>query len=227
MKIFISHSSYDKWVARQISRLLEADGHDTFLDEKDIKTGESIDASIQDHLKDADHLLLLITPASLKSHWVFVELGGAKALGKHVAPIMMHVGSNELPGPIASLLAREINDFDKYLAELKKPKVLVSTKGTKASVKAAAKKPPEERTAAPKSTTKHVGDFSVGDEVRIAQVELLTPEDKAKSPKWVTAMDKYSGATTKITAFSPAGSAYLEVTGDVFRWHLDWLTKAG
>ena len=55
MKMFISHSSYDKWIARQISNLLEADGHTTFLDEKDIKTGESIDESIQNHLKDSDH----------------------------------------------------------------------------------------------------------------------------------------------------------------------------
>ena len=41
MKIFISHSSYDKWVARQISHRLIEKGHTTFLDEKDIKTGDS------------------------------------------------------------------------------------------------------------------------------------------------------------------------------------------
>ena len=37
MKIFVSHSSHDKWVARQISNLLEAEGHETFLDAKDIR----------------------------------------------------------------------------------------------------------------------------------------------------------------------------------------------
>lgn len=215
MKIFISHSSYDKWVARQISNLIQADGNQTFLDEKDLKTGESIDSSIQEHLKESDHLLLLITPASLKSHWVFVELGGAKALGKHVVPILMHVGSNELPGPIASLLARDINDLDKYLVELKKT-----------GSKQLRSRPRKERKPAPKSLRKTLGAFSIGDEVRIATVEHLTPEDKAKSPKWVSGMDKFSGIVTRIEAFSPGGSAYLEATGENYRWNLDWLTKA-
>jgi 3-methyladenine DNA glycosylase AlkC len=46
MKVFISHSSHDKWVARQMSRMLVQKGHVTFLDEKDIKTGDSIDSDI-------------------------------------------------------------------------------------------------------------------------------------------------------------------------------------
>lgn len=217
MKIFISHSSHDKWVARQISGLLEKDGHFTFLDEKDIKTGESIDSSIQQHLKDSDHLLILITPASLTSHWVFVELGGAKALGKKVIPILMHVGANELPGPINNLLAREINEFDKYLAEIK-----ASNKNSKpfASAKAT------ERPKVQKSTAKHINGYSVGEEVRIASVEHLTEEDKAKSPKWVAGMDKFSGVVTTITGFSNAGHAFLEASGDRYRWNLGWLTKA-
>ena len=51
MKIFISHSSKDKWAARRISQDLNGLGAETFLDEKDIKTGESIDESIKKHLK--------------------------------------------------------------------------------------------------------------------------------------------------------------------------------
>ena len=118
MKVFISHSAYDKWVARQMSRLLEGAGHTTFLDEKDIKTGDSIDTAIQRHLKDSEHLLILVSPASITSHWVFIELGGAKALGKRVVPILFHVGANEVPAAIAQLLARDINDFDRYVDEL-------------------------------------------------------------------------------------------------------------
>lgn len=47
MILFVSHSSIDKWVARQLSKQLESEGHETFLDEKDIKTGDSIDSEIQ------------------------------------------------------------------------------------------------------------------------------------------------------------------------------------
>jgi hypothetical protein len=224
LKIFISHSSYDKWVAEQISRLLTAEAHETFLDEKDIKTGDSIDTSIYRNLKDCDQLLLLVTPASLKSHWVSMELGGAQALDKHVVPITLHVGSNELPPFLANRRCRDINEFDKYLHELKV--VVAATKGGRAASSAQLQPTTPEKAEVSKSHHKKMNGFSVGDEVRIAHVERLTNEDKAKSPKWVDTMDKFSGATTKITAFSPTGYAFLAVTADTYRWNLDWLTLA-
>ena len=47
MKVFISHSSKDKWAARRISQDLLQMGIESFLDEKDIETGDAIDESIQ------------------------------------------------------------------------------------------------------------------------------------------------------------------------------------
>lgn len=52
MKIFISHSSRDKWAARRISEDLISCGATTFLDEKDIRTGQSIDESVKKHIKE-------------------------------------------------------------------------------------------------------------------------------------------------------------------------------
>jgi hypothetical protein len=100
MKVFISHSSRDRWAARRISADLEKLGVDTFLDEKDIETGESIDETISVHLKDCDECLLLLSPASLKSHWVLIEIGGAKALGKRLVP-MLHIGVNDMPSTLS------------------------------------------------------------------------------------------------------------------------------
>src|SRR4051812_32880226 len=97
MKIFISHSSYDKWIARKISADLIKLGFETFLDEKDIKTGESIDQAIGQHLRDCDELLLLLSPQSKGSNWVFIEIGGAKALSKGVATILINLGANDVP----------------------------------------------------------------------------------------------------------------------------------
>ncbi len=224
MKIFISHSSHDKWVARQLSALLQADGHETFLDEKDIKTGESIDASIQANLKNSDHLLLLLSPASLTSQWVFIELGGAKALGKHIVPVLFHVAGNEVPHAISQLLARDINEIDKYFAELKKLQAL--SKSAPEKVAAAEAKTESAAKKAVKSSKKTFNGFKVGEKVRVAQVEHLTDEDKALSPKWVKSMDKFSGVITRITAFSPRGFAYLEASGEQFRWNTEWISKA-
>jgi hypothetical protein len=225
MKIFISHSGHDKWVARQLSALLQADGHKTFLDEKDIKTGESIDASIQANLKDSDHLLLLLSPASLTSHWVFIELGGAKALGKHIVPVLLHVSGNQIPQAISQLLARDINDIDKYLDELKKLQSVATASPDKVAAVVAQVEAEAKEANVSLATT--YGGFSIGDKVWVAQVEHLTDEDKAKWPTWVKSMDKYSGVVTRITGFSPAGAAYLEAEPErMYKWNINWLSRA-
>lgn len=206
MKIFISHSSQDKWVARQISSLIENAGHTTFLDEKDIKTGDSIDSKIQEHLKDSDHLVLLLSPASISSQWVFIELGGAKALGKKVVPILFHVGANEIPSVISQLLARDINEFETYLAELSGVK-------TKKSATKTAKK----EKAVPTG-------YDIGDKVRIVQVEHLTAEDKAASPKWISEMDKYSGVLAQVTGVTQNGNLLLSVDSGKHKWSPGWVS---
>jgi hypothetical protein len=223
LKIFISHSSHDKWVARQLSQALIADGHETFLDEKDIRTGESIDTSIQKHLETSDHLLLLLSPASLKSHWVFIELGGAKALKKHIVPVLFHVAGNEIPQSISQLLARDINEIDKYFAELKKLQSLTETAPEK--VAAAEAKSDAAAKRKYRTTAKEMNGFKVGDKVRIAQVEHLTDEEKAINPKWVKSMDKYSGLMTTITAFTRSGAMFLDATGDEYIWNASWVSK--
>lgn len=99
MKIFISHSSVDQWVARRISQDLIDLGIDTFLDEKDIETGQSIDDTVTDNLRDCDELVLILSPTALRSHWVLIEVGGAKVLGKRVVPILLGVTPNAIPQP--------------------------------------------------------------------------------------------------------------------------------
>lgn len=204
MKIFISHASHDKWVARQISLRLNQEGHETFLDEKDIKTGESIDSSIQAHLADSDQLLILLTPASLKSHWVFIELGGAKALGKVVIPILYHVPANEIPQPISSLLCRDINDLENYIEEIGKPEY---------------KTPKKVREILEKKIPKGL----IGTRVRVVDVDLLTDDEKEEEPGWVDEMDKYSSREATITGM--AGDWYLIDISDEFMWHKNWLIK--
>jgi hypothetical protein len=216
MKIFISHSSYDKWVARQISRQLEEQSHQTFLDEKDIKTGDSIDGSIQSHLKDSDHLLIIISPSSLKSHWVFIEIGGAKALGKRIVPILFHIEPNEVPTAISQYLARDINDIDTYYQELP---VMKSAAAKKAATS------PRRRKIVSRPKAHESVEFKVGDKVRLAQVEHLTEEDKTLTPKWMDQMDKYSGSQATITEIKTPNNVKLSVDNGKFWWSTRWFTK--
>ena len=209
MKVFISHSSVDNWVARQISDVLIRRGHETFLDEKDIKTGDSIDEEIQKHLKQSDHILILITPSSLKSHWVLVEIGGAKVLDKTIIPILLHVEQNEIPAVISQLLARSINDLEKYLEELD---ALDAGREVETPTEI-------------DSSTKCIEGLKIGEKVRVIDAEHLTDEDKMQSPKWTKSMDKYSGVMTEIVGFTKQGNAMLAVDDTEFRWSPRWLKK--
>jgi hypothetical protein len=227
MKVFISHSSHDRWVAGQISRLLEADGHTTFLDEKDIRTGDSIDASIQEHLRDSDHLVILLSPASITSHWVFIEVGGARALGKKIIPITLHLGANEIPTALSQLRARDINELDRYLAEIRTP-----------GVEGASHPREEPARGTKRGAWRHMrgsdadaderspgAELRIGDRVRIVEVERLTEHEKAKDPKWVPAMDKFSGVETWITDFPEEQTVSLDADEGVYLWNTSWLAK--
>jgi|SRR5947207_5696872 len=202
-KIFISHSSRDKWAARRIADDLVALGARTFLDEKDIETGESIDAAIHEHLHDSDDFLILLTPYSLKSEWVLIELGGALALRKNVVPVMLYVSVNEIPKIISLKLARDISDIQKYYDE-------VSTRLGK-GVSAPKRKPHRRRSRQAVHPAFNVGDL----------VQIVKPK-RPELAAWTEYMDNYAGMKTRIESLIGSGqsvTAYkLEVDGGDFWW---------
>lgn len=73
-KVFISHSSVDKPVARKILSRLEANNINVWLDDKDIKLGDPILDSIEEGLEASDYCLALISNNSVNSGWVKKEL---------------------------------------------------------------------------------------------------------------------------------------------------------
>ena len=215
MKVFISHSSVDKWAARRISEDLVARGAETFLDEKDIDTGDDISASIQSNLNSCDDCMIILSPSSVESAWVLVELGGAIALGKRVVPILLHVGSNSIPSPISMKLARDINDIDKYYDE-----VLSRLKGVEAGHQKIV------RDHQPKPIKRSI---EVGDRVTVvSQRPDLTPDMHMLG--WNPDMDKYLGVDAIVT--KQAEDGFYQAEGEVFNidadsgefyWHERWL----
>lgn len=118
-KVFISYSSQDSWVARQVADELKTHEIETFIAEKDIEAGESIDEPVKNALNDADAVIFLVTPASVKSSWLFIELGGATALRKRIIPVVYGVSFNELPDLFARYQSIELNDLDRLIQNLK------------------------------------------------------------------------------------------------------------
>jgi len=71
--IFISHASADKDFARKLSADLKRAGHEPWLDEWDVRIGESIVSGIERGIDRAEHLILVLSPRSVKSSWVAEE----------------------------------------------------------------------------------------------------------------------------------------------------------
>jgi hypothetical protein len=57
MKVVVSHSSKDVWVAKQIAEHLAARGIDTFLDENDLEAGDVFDEEIRAQIASCDEIL--------------------------------------------------------------------------------------------------------------------------------------------------------------------------
>lgn len=73
-RIFLSHNSADKPFARRLASDLEAQGIGYWLDEAEIKVGESLIERIREGIDDAAYVAVILSPDSVKSLWVQREV---------------------------------------------------------------------------------------------------------------------------------------------------------
>ena len=99
-EVFLSYSRIDKDEARQIQKLLEQNGISCFLDEKSIMPGDDWELSLKKNLKNSRHLLLLMTPNSLKSDWVLSEWTIAWMLERMIVPVLLRCDFSQLPSKL-------------------------------------------------------------------------------------------------------------------------------
>ncbi len=118
-KVFISHSSSEKWIARQMSKEIEALGVETWLDEKDIKGGDIWPDKIMKGIDACNEGVVLVSAKSAKSWWVAYEIGALGGQHKTVTPILNDVSAKAM-GSMRNVQAIDLNEFDKFLEQLKK-----------------------------------------------------------------------------------------------------------
>jgi TIR domain len=120
--VFISHSTKDRWIARQMAAIVQDRGRQqgivTFLDEKDIEGGDDIPRTILQKLRASEEFVVLLSPQSVNRPWVLIELGAAWGLGKRLTAIIDKVAPKEMPDIIAQTKAYDLNDFDRFVTEL-------------------------------------------------------------------------------------------------------------
>jgi TIR domain/Restriction endonuclease len=73
-QVFLSYASEDKASARIIADALRHRGVSTWLDESEILWGENLVAKIESAARSSDHILLLLSPAAVKSDFVYAEM---------------------------------------------------------------------------------------------------------------------------------------------------------
>ena len=71
--VFLSYSSQDKPVVREIAQRLKSDGVRVWFDDWEIKAGDSIPAKIEEGLEHSRVLLLCMSAAALAADWPQLE----------------------------------------------------------------------------------------------------------------------------------------------------------
>jgi hypothetical protein len=116
--VFLSHSSRDTWLTSVIAERVKTLGCSTWLDVMSMTGGEDVLRSLKEAIRGADEVIVLVSPQSVESQWVSVEIGMALVLEKRITPILNHVERSNY-APLISLKACDLNDVEKFLIELK------------------------------------------------------------------------------------------------------------
>ncbi|MHC4741480.1 MAG: toll/interleukin-1 receptor domain-containing protein [Planctomycetota bacterium] len=102
--VFISHSHVDKPIARRVARRLGAHGVETWLDEHELRPGDTLGAAIEQQIQTSTTVVVIATLAATKSKWVNKELAFA--------------GNLEPPKPICPLFVEDVKTHDLFADHL-------------------------------------------------------------------------------------------------------------
>jgi hypothetical protein len=111
--VFLSHSSGDRRFANRLASDLRAAGARVWIDEAEIKVGESLLGKIRQGIDEMDYVAVVLTPSSVSSEWVKRELEIALNMEierKRVTVLPLLVQECELP---SFLRTKKYADFRK------------------------------------------------------------------------------------------------------------------
>ena len=118
IQVFISHSSIDTWVAKQIALQIENCGARFFLDKADIHHGDDFEEKIIQAAHASSELLVLLTPWSTTRPYIWLEMGIFWGNYTRIVGVLHGLKTNELAMDerIPILLKRthllDINEID-------------------------------------------------------------------------------------------------------------------
>lgn len=123
-QVFISHSSRDAWVAKQIAFHIQQCGALSFLDQSDLSHGDNFEEEILKEANLSSELLVLLTPWSKARSYIWMEMGIFWGSRKRIVGVLHGLTSQEIVGEegIPALLKKihllELNEIDSYFDQL-------------------------------------------------------------------------------------------------------------
>jgi len=105
--VFLSHSSKDKAVVRDVAERLRADGLRVWFDEWEVNPGDNIAAKIEEGLEQSRVLVFCMSANAFGSEWAQLEAGTFRfrdPLNKERRFIPLRLDKAQLPGSLAQFL---------------------------------------------------------------------------------------------------------------------------
>src|ERR1041385_2854955 len=115
--IFLSHNWNDKPIARKLADDLAFRGINVWLDEAEIKLGESLIEKIREAIDSVEYVVVLLSKHSVGSDWVKKEVDIAmnqEIEGKRVKVIPILLDQVDLPGFLKGKLYADLRSMDQY-----------------------------------------------------------------------------------------------------------------
>lgn len=119
-KVFISSTVKDIDLARDLAQRIKGVGVKVYSVEKNAVAGESIVKKINRDLRDADEVIILLTDSSINNPGLISEIGAAFGLGKQVTPVVLGVGTGEIPSIIKQMNYIKYDQLSKYISNLER-----------------------------------------------------------------------------------------------------------
>lgn len=117
-RVFLSHSSQDRWICEVMREKIEAKGLHVWLDAFDLPGGANVKTRIREGVQSSDECLILLSPPAARSIWVIHEASLAEAFDKWTTVLLLHVAQADVPETLRESRFLAVNDFPDYLEQL-------------------------------------------------------------------------------------------------------------
>ncbi len=123
-RVFLSHTWKDKKIARKIAKELTDLGIGVWLDEAEIKIGDSLVQKIREGIDTVEYLIVLLSSASVASEWVKKEVDIAmnqEIEGKQVKVLPILLENCDLPGFLKGKFYADLtkkSNFEKVIRQI-------------------------------------------------------------------------------------------------------------